>query len=392
MYGGEPLPAFPASSLSGLQQLTNLTKLTLSGLGIKWELGTDQHFPQQLQELMFWNYDASSLHIRQLSSLHSLDLHVTQSLTLGPEDVPAQLTRLSLETRYGHCELCLSHLTCLETLCVTAYGGLVNTSLPPSLTWLSLINTPLPTHGLFTLLAHVVHIYLAVHRHIPPPDVYTTIGKLPMLKELRLSYQSVAAAVAAASFWKGLPQLKQFSLYLHNDQGMDSEEFEHGMTHIIREVGLAKSLTQLDMDMQHGSFRCGGHFAQLSKLRSLELTQWSCYDREDLLHLKALTQLTKLSMSTVSVDDVTLVRLLYSFPQLRELDLADCGELSEVVVPVIAHQLTGLTKLGLGLMGVTDSSVPFLVELTQVRWLTLHNSGLSDWAQGRVYRALAQGY
>ena len=46
---GEVLPAFPASSLSGLQQLTNLRKLTLSGLAFKWEVGTEQHFPQQLQ-------------------------------------------------------------------------------------------------------------------------------------------------------------------------------------------------------------------------------------------------------------------------------------------------------------------------------------------------------
>ena len=110
------------------------------------------------------------------------------------------------------------------------------------------------------------------------------------------------------------------------------------MAQIIREVGLAKSLTKLDIDMQHGSFRCGAHFAQLSNLQSLSLTQWSGY-RADLLQLKALTQLLELTLRSVSVDDVTLVRLLNSFAQLKELDLVHCGELSEVIVPVIAHQL-----------------------------------------------------
>ena len=371
---------FPASCLSGLQQLTSLTQLTVHGLACVWEAGIEQHFPGQLKSLMFRGYDADSLDIRHLTCLQKLDFSSRKALTL--QHLPQQLSNIDLHT-HAECELRLSHVTGLRSLSLEAMGGIVGTSsLPSSLTSLSLADTPLPSFGVADLLANVLELKYSTGKPVPSA-VFEDLGRARALKNLSLSYTTVAAAAAVAAQWKQLPQLR--SLFLRRMDPEDLDEGEQGeeemdvleaMPLIVQEAGLARSLTRLELNMHDWDFACGEHLAHLSNLQVLELASLST-SREDLLQLKALTQLTDLSLCHVDVDDATLVRLLYSFTQLRKLRLEECEHLSDALVPVIAHQLKGLRELTLSLESLNDESIPLLVELTQLSTLNVYNSGLT---------------
>ena len=386
LWGEPSLETLPAYCVSGLQQLTSLTQVEVyhmaGGRPMEnlWEAGTEQHFPGQLKSLVFRGCDAGSLDIRHLTCLQSLDFHSAKALML--QQLPSQLSSIALFTP-ADCQLRLSHVTFLRSLSLEARGGMDgSSSLPRSLTSLSLTNTPLSPFGLPELLAHVVQLEYSTDKPVPS-GAFEDLRKAQALKDLSLSYSTVAAAVAVAGQWKQLLQLRSLVLTRKDpdemEEGEEGEEEEgvlEAMPLIIQEAGLARSLTRLELNMHDGDYACGEHWAHLSNLQVLRLMCLST-SRGDLLQLKALTQLTELTFCSIDVDDASLVRLLYSFTQLRELHLKECEELSDVVVPVIAHQLKGLRSLTLGLESVNDESIPLLLELTQLSMLNVVCSGLT---------------
>ena len=377
IWDASNLKTLPASCVSGLQQLTSLTQLTMRGTVCLWEAGTEQHFPGQLKSLMYRGCDTGSLDIRHLTCLQSLNFSSRKALSL--QHLPQQLYSIKLDTP-GECQLRLSHVTGLRSLTMEAGEGIDgSSSLPSSLTSLSLMDTPLPPFGVAHLLADVVIFKYSTGKAVPS-TVFAELGRAQALKDLSLSYRTVAAAAAVAAQWKQLSQLRSLVLMRlfrqDLEEGEEEEDVQEAMPLIIQEAGLARSLTRLELTMSLGEYACGEHFAHLSNLQVLHLSSLST-SRGDLLQLKALTQLADLSLCSVNVDDASLVRLLYSFTQLGKLCLAECEELSDAVVPVIAHQLKGLRELTLSLESVDDESIPLLVELTQLSMLYVYGSGLT---------------
>ena len=383
-WGVASLGTFPASCILGLQQLTSLIELKVFSmaygrpLGGIWEAGTEQHFPGQLESLILRGSDAGSLDIRHLTCLQTLDFRSLKALSL--QHVPPQLSSIALYTP-AECQLLLSRLTCLRSLSLEAREGIGrSTSLPSSLTVLSLANTPLPPFGVHELLAHVVQLEYSTDRPVPS-GAFEDLGTAPALKDLSLSFSTVAAAAAVTVQWRQLPQLRSLVLTRKDPEEMEEGEeeengFEAAMPLIIQAAGLARSLTRLELDMHEGAYACGEHFAHLTNLQVLRLTDLST-SRGDMLQLKALTQLTELSLFNVDVDDASLVCLLYSFMELRVLHLEECEGLTDAVVPVVAHQLKGLRELTLSLESVNDESIPLLVELTQLSTLNVLGSGVT---------------
>ena len=109
-----------------------------------------------------------------------------------------------------------------------------------------------------------------------------------------------------------------------------------------------------------------------------------------MLLLRNLTQLTRLSLQLISMDDGTATALLARLTNLRSLKMVQQrGQqvlMSDSVVPALEH-LKSLRKLSLYLPGVNESSLMLLEGLTQLSKLkVLSLSPESRMHLGRVLR------
>jgi hypothetical protein len=214
------------------------------------------------------------------------------------------------------------------------------------------------------------------------------------LQDLRLIYSSLPSAAAGAAAWCRLPQLR--ALQVHNEfWERDDVECQA----VLEGMARATSLTSVKLRVpstNRPEVPCGMYLAQLQNLQELVLKH-ARSSRQDMLHLKKLTQLTALEFKNCSIDDATAVELLCALAVLRSLvivqsDLQPQQEQgirvlkTDAIVPLIKYQLKGLRDLDLSVPGVTDDSVGLLEGFTQLTKLSV--GGLSEDMMKRLRQAL----
>ena len=379
---------FPASCFSGLKQLTELTRLQLEGVGQQWGVGVEQHFPVQVRSVTACDIEGPLGDMRHLTSLIFMAVDGEQLSLTQP---PSQLEDL-LVTSEGQCLLDLSALTSLSFLRICASEGFApGSNLPDKLQSLSLHSTPLP-QGIFTLFSGVAQMTIK-ESPTQPASLWKQLGSLSALQELYLVYYSLSSAAAAAAAWGQLPSLQTLFVCCvePEDEGEGIDVYEglesyegrqQGLRAVVDGLGSARSLEALHLSMLGSDLPCGMQIAKLTRLRTLELSA-SAADKQDLLHLTKLCQLTELKLVRVGLDDAVWSSLACSLPQLVSLTVAGCS-MGGVVIQVMAQQLKGLRYLCLESVGsISDASVPYLVQLTQLSSLVLIDTTLSfdGWAQ-----------
>jgi hypothetical protein len=374
------------ASLSGVP-LTSLTITNPMGADIKLLLSALQPF-SSLRELYLGDengFDStispgSRTCLQGLSSLIKLDLHGRfpwwDLLTL-----PGQLRDLAVSAGRVPCLLNISHLTCLTRLEARLSQGFGQGSqLPGQLKELQLTGTLLPAD---------IHIFNGVQALALTPAVdqgsrlLAQLAGLRGLQSLTLQYSDVACAAKHACAWKQLPQLRMLLLKFEDvSEGEDMET-------VLGGLGQAVSLTGLELSVyaEDEMPGCFVHLVGLTQLQSLEV-EGSHTDRDGMLHLQTLSQLTALTLRYCSFDDGTAAVALGSLKQLHTLDLAECDELTDAVLPLVAQQLSNLRDLSLLLPNaITGDSMPLLTRLTQLTKLLLpRQCGLDTKKLGQVLR------
>ena len=377
---------FPASCLSGLKQLSNLTSLSLAGNTYQWQSGLEEHLPVNLKIISMHSLEAITGDLRRLSSLSSLVVHCDRA---SLSQLPPQLQQLGVYTS-RECLLSLSSVTGLSSLTASAPRGLPSgCSFPPNLTALTLVETPLPA-GVSVLLSQVVSLTMTA---IPaqPAAPWKQLGALSSLQKLSLSYNSLVSAAATAAAWGNLRSLQSLQvddIYLGGfDLPLDEEAREFLAT-IVSSIGSARSLQRLCVDLCGTDIACGVHISNLSRLQSLDLSS-SITGKLDLLQLTKVSQLTELVMADVThLDDAVCASLACALTLLVRLQLGG-PSLGDVCLVIIGHQLKRLQSLKLGLgKPVTDTSLPCLLQMTQLSWLQLSPAALSEAARSRLRVAL----
>jgi hypothetical protein len=350
---------FPAACLSGLKQLTNLIWLNLGGTGQPWGSGLEQYLPAELIGFTADNLQAVTGDLQHLTCLAYMRLEAEQ---LSLTQLPVQLEHLSATTE-KECTVLLSQLTSLAFLSIEAPEGLTaGSSLPKKVPVLELDHTPLP------------------------PTVCGQLRTLSSLQKLTLYYDTLVSAAAAAPVWGDLPALQTLTLVPDLDGGISNEESEC-LAIIVGKLPSAKSLQKLHIDVCGSDLPCGIHIANLSQLQSLRLVE-SRAGTEDLLQLTKLSQLTGLALESVAhMDDALCASLVCNLTQLQSFQCMD-GSLGVVSLVVIAHQLKSLDYLELEFKyAVTDKSLPYLMQLTQLAQLTAFYYAPNALSQG-VYDQL----
>ena len=385
---------FPASCFTGLRQLTNLISLHFDGEGHQWGVGIEQHLPVQLRSIDASDMEGPFGDMRHLTGLTSMTVKGRQLSLTQP---PSQLQELAVTTK-GRCLLDLSALTGLSCLTICASEGLApGSSLPDMLPALNLESTPLPP-GIQTMLGSV-RVMTIEDAPAQPASLWKQLGSLSALQQLSLVYYSLHSAAAAAAAWGLLPSLQMLQVYCHSSEGeehepeVEVEERQEGLRAVIDGLASARSLEKLQLSVVGSDLPCGMQIANLTRLKSLKLSG-STAGKQDLLQLTKLCQLTELKLFHVSLEDDVCASLAYGLPQLERLIIDGCP-LGDVVILVIARQLKSLRCLCLELRGsVTDASVPYLLQLTQLSSLVLRDTRLSEdgWAQLKAGLPCDPGY
>jgi hypothetical protein len=354
---------FPAACLSGLKQLSNLRCVDLRGTRHQWGSGLEQYLPLQLGSITASSVQAVSGDLRHLTGLTYLELEAGK---LSLMQLPIQLQELSVTTE-GECTVSLSKLTALASVAINAPQGLmVGSSLPDILPVLGLNYTPLP------------------------PTVWDQLRRFTSLQRLTMCYDTLDSAAAAAPVWGDLPSLQTLSLEPDLDEHLSNEDRE-SLANIVGKLPSAPSLQKLHIDMCGSDLPCGFLVANLSKLQSLYLVG-SRAGTEDLLQLTKLSQLTELALESVAhMNDALCASLVCNLTQLQSFQCVD-GSLGIVSFVVIAHQLKSLCYLKLEFIhAVTDKSLPYLLQLTQLAQLTEYHyapHALSQDVYDQLKRAL----
>jgi hypothetical protein len=218
----------------------------------------------------------------------------------------------------------------------------------------------------------------------------TALAELSCLMQLEsfnvILWEAKAAAAASAA-WRQLPQLQNLQIYMYrssNDdnqvenQAADAEEAEQVGHAVLQGLAAATQLTWLYLNLDLYDMQCGSALAQLTNLQGLHL-HGSPGVLEDMLQLRALIQLKSLSLTQCGMDGTAAAALLCRLTGLQHLKLSSCRKVTDAVVPVIGAQLRGLHSLGLFYMpaGFGDTSVQLLVELTQLKSMSLCEVGLT---------------
>ena len=383
--GMENSGVFPAACLSELKQLGNLTRLTLTGSFHRWESGVEELLPVQLKSFSIGSVEAVTGDYQHLSSLSALTLSGDE---VSLSQLPAQLQQLSVRTS-GSCLLSLSSVTGLSSLSASASNGLASgCSFPPSLTRLTFRSTPLPAD--LSVLGRVVSLTMEC---IPAQSaaLWQQLGRLSSLQKLSLLYRSLDSAAATAAAWGNLPCLQSLSVgngYGRGSEAQLGEEDREFLTTIVSSIGSARSVQALYVNLCDSDVPCGLHISKLSRLQSLNLS-CSATEKGDLLQLTKLSQLTELEQVGVThADDAVCASLACALTRLVKLEFWD-SSLGDVCLVIIAHQLKQLQSLKLGLgKAVTDTSLPCLLQMTQLSSLRLSPTAFSEAGRSQLRGAL----
>jgi hypothetical protein len=218
------------------------------------------------------------------------------------------------------------------------------------------------------------------------------LSRLTQLESLSMIVCFAKAAAAASAAWKQLPQLQKLEIDMSikdkDNQPADAAEAEQLGRVVLQGLAAATQLTWLALCLDENTMHCGSALAQLSNVQELKLQGISGV-LEDMLQLRALTQLKSLSLTQCGMDGTAAAALLCRLTGLQHLELSSCDHVTDAVVPVIGAQLRGLRRLELShLAGFSNTSVQLLVELTQLKSLSLRKVGLTREGE-RQLRACA---
>jgi hypothetical protein len=330
------LNCLPGSCLAGIAQLRQLTLLKLQG---SWEWDVEEQLlqplaqPLPLQQLHIdlehyplrnnlWEMQLA--HLTQLQQLHS-------SIVLSQDSVlPEQLQDLTLMHRFQG----------LETVPTTVLD-----------------------------LKQLQRLELSVG--FEEPRLLLQLAALPALQYMKLMYSQAEDAVATASAWAQLPQLRELSLRLL-DINVSVEELQSiaagaaaaaGLTKLVLSVCMQPAggilpLARVD-DAAEASDNDGGGtttpgaaiccgLAGLASLQDLEISG-PMLTPCDALALTALTRLTHLALGALrdgaDIDRTVDVALARSLKQLRCLALPSGCRAGRAEIEAAASELTQLTEL-----------------------------------------------
>ena len=381
------------SVVSSMQQLTALQVLKLSVVEAREPDVVDED-GGMVPKLVPAGFLSS---LQGLNSLRTVALTGFNCAWPSLQCLPPSIQELDIFTASGRCLLDIPQLTSLQKLDVSAAMGIAEGSaLPPSVPVVTFSKTPLPAEPC-QLLAGVQQLECN-WRDVQPADVLVQLSALRSLTRLSLVYNTLQSAAAAAPAWHRLQQLRSLGIGYRSYGYFRLDTAEH--CHVVLEgIGKAQSLTSLDVTLPDSILLVpsGKTIAQLRNLEQLALMQKTA-DRQDMLHLRALTQLTELKLYFTDMDDATAAAVLLQLTNLRSLKLRQWPAraiepqvlMSDAVLPAIA-QLKGLRDLTLGLRGVNENSLPLLEGLTQLTRLGVGLCQQSLEHLGRVLRCKVCG-
>jgi Leucine-rich repeat (LRR) protein len=307
-----------------------------------------------------------------LSLLHSLT-HLTHlkldagDYTWGSlQTLPQSLREADLTTT-GDCLVDLAHLSCLTSLALNApHGFATGSAFPNSLTHLDLQDTPLSRVPVLTkLLSHVQNLSL-YYLEEELAELPAELGVLPSLQTVKLTCMKYSAAAAGSAAWRSLAQLHGLSI----QSVYDDEEDGDDVGQILTDLAAATSLTSLRLWLTATDRPCGVHLGHLRNLRYLDVTGIH-RSRQDMLHLRSLTQLTKLELADCILDDGVAFMLISNLTGLRSLVLQNNLHMTDAVLSAIVVHLRGLEVLEFVVeTGLTSASAVLLSELTELTALT----------------------
>jgi hypothetical protein len=369
-------PGDPSTSqlALGIGQLTNLRTCSL------WFVDADPGTAAAAATLP----SACLSTLSALTRLSSLDLS-TGGRSLEPlPQLPSQLQSLSVNIR-GKFVMDALSLTRLTSLSLTDRDGIAKGSqLPPSLTSVSLQNTPLYPSNI-RMLSNVCKLSIEADIQLSHATL-AELSSLAQLDSISMSVLNPKAAAAASAAWKQLPHLQDLEIDLvEHDEDQDGRGYrllnvvraEERARAVLQGLAAATQLTWLSLTLDWNNSQCGSALAQLTNLQELILTG-AGEVREDMMQLRALTQLKILRLEECGMDGTAAAALLCRLTGLQLLKLSTCENVTDAMVPVIGAQLRGLRRLELfNLPGFSDDSVQSLVELTQLESLWLRELGLT---------------
>ena len=300
---------------------------------------------------------------------HLTTLRLEDSAWDSLSSLPQQLQCLVISSDEPEMLLDISHLSALKELQISIDMIAEGSALPCSLTSLSMTrcNPPLQELSQLSCLQRLGMTEIVSDNHLPV--LACVAGNLPGLHCLSLSYVRSGidcwrVAVAAASHWCQVPQLKELAL------STPSWARAADVTAVLQGMTAATSLTKLVLDGVSNVDLCG-YVTCLPGLVDLEI-RGGVFSRENALRLTCLTQVTSLRLILCpAVDDAVAVALAHNNQQLQVLALDFCGMVSDSLLPVL-RSLQQLRSLSLNdCKGLKDESWELLAQLTQLTKLRL---------------------
>ena len=359
-----------ASTLpASIQQLSNLQQLTLE---VKKDSPGGQEDEDEVGQPEVQLISPALLAaLRGLTNLRSLELRPMNCTWSSLCDLPCSIQRLTILAVGSKSLLDISHMTNLSRLVCICLDGLVEGSrLPPRLPVAVFGSTPLPADAP-CLLAGVQQLRLT--NVDSNADLLVQLSGLRDLQILELIYCSVESAAASAAAWGNLRQLRE--LVISEDSSVVGE-YRNDCQAVLEGIATAKHVTKLSLTLPgNWDLPCVQYISHLANLQDLSFEQAKS-SRQDMLHLRKLTQLTALALTVSSLDDATAAEVLGTLVGLKSLRLeqaqaAQERQLTDAIIPLMKYQLKGLRKLTLCLPGVSDDSVGLLEGLTQLTELRM---------------------
>ena len=321
------------------------------------------------------------------------EVHLSYCKWSSLSSLPSQLQRLHLESREEDAMLVdISHLSCLRKLRIDTVTLVEGSTFPSGLTSLTVISCPLEIqtiHSLQCLQELEMEDVFSGQDH----GALAHLVQLPNLRHVSLSYHAYMVhrweilAAEAAPTWRQVTHLKELTIETVSPW-VSTEELAPSLAIVGQGIAAATSLTKLSLErLPAVDFCC--YIKCLTQLAHLSI-EGASFSRQDALHLKQLTKLTSLSMSScMAIDDAVAVALVSSLCKLRVLSLSGCGMVSDAVLPAL-EGLQDLRSLSLaGVNWLHDQSVQLLAPLTQLTRLELGcRGGLSEASRASLQQSL----
>lgn len=208
-------------------------------------------------------------------------------------------------------------------------------------------------------------------------DSVAEIRQLTQLQSLELSCNSVPTAVHDRNEWPKLPKITALRI---SDEFKEMWDDHRGKEQLyLPMVQQLSGLTRLELrlvchwEIDQPVFVCE-YLSGLVDLRHLSLyCSGDTPHAEDCLQLWRLSQLTHLTLHgmRLAVDDTVAVALGSNMPQLRHLDLTNCGVETQTALPALAG-LRHLTQLVLtGNECCAQRKTLLIKQLRDPRWPSL---------------------